>query len=237
MDRPKVSVIIPKTKKENITKSIDAIQNSSYRYVEIIVVDEGKERSEQRNIGIGRAKGKYLLILDADQVPHAALIRECVLELEYHPDIQAMFIPEVIPGKGWFNRVRNFERQFYTGTAVDVVRFIRADDCPLFDKTMSGPEDSDWDRRVTGGKSISANCLYHYDNIGLKKYIQKKAYYAKSMRRYHELHPDDKVLSLQYRCFGIFVENGKWKRLLRHPVLSLGVLFILIVRGVIWLKK
>lgn len=233
---PLVSVIIPKTPKENISQSIDAIQNSSYKNVEVVVVDEGKERSEQRNIGICRAKGDYFLILDADQVPHAALIRECVCLME-SSNIQAIYIPEIIPGDNWFNRIRNFERQFYTGTAVDVVRFIRAKDCPLFDLTLNGPEDSDWDRRVKGKKTIACNCLYHYDNVNLKKYIQKKAYYAKSMRRYHELHPTDKVLSLWYRCFWIFVENGKWKRLVRHPGLALGVLFILFIRGIIWLKK
>ena len=177
MDRPLVSIIIPKTRKENISQSIDAIQTSSYKNVEIVVVGS------------------------------------------------------------FFNRVRNFERQFYTGTVVDVVRFVRAENCPKFDVTMSGPEDSDWDRRVTGAKHISTNCLYHYDNISLERYVEKKAYYSKSMKRYKELHPSDKILDLKYRCFGIFTERGKWKRLLKHPILALGILFILVIRGIIWLRK
>lgn len=233
---PLVSVIIPKTRTEDISQSLKALKTSSYKNIEIVVVDEGLERSAQRNIGIATAKGEYLLILDADQVVSRYLIDECVWKMHYLRNLSGIYIPEVIPGDTLFNRIRNFERQFYTGTCVDVVRFVRKG-CPMFDKSMSGPEDSDWDRRVGGERKISKACLYHYDNIGLKQYISKKAYYCKSMKRYHEKHPDDKVLKLTYRCFGIFIERGKWKKLLRHPVLSAGILFILIVRGVLWIRK
>jgi glycosyltransferase involved in cell wall biosynthesis len=237
MLRPLVSVIIPIRHGEDIQKTLKAIRTSSYKSIETIVVDEGLERSAQRNIGITLAKGEYLLVLDSDQVISKYLIEECAYKLLYLPYLAGIYIPEVIPGESFFNRVRNFERQFYTATAVDVVRFVRREGCPLFDKSMSGPEDSDWDRRVGGMRIVSKSCLYHYDNIGLLDYMKKKAYYSKSMKRYHEKHPDDKVLRLTYRCFWIFVENDKWLRLLRHPILSMGILFIIIVRGFIWLKS
>jgi glycosyltransferase involved in cell wall biosynthesis len=235
METPKVSVIIPTRHNEDISMCLNAVKASSYKNIEIVVVDEGLERSAQRNIGITLAKGEYLLVLDSDQAVSKYLIDICVGILHYRKDIKALYIPEEIPGKSFFNRVRNFERQFYTGTCVDVVRFVRRG-CPLFDKSMSGPEDSDWDRRIGGErKTVKGGRLYHYDNMTLKKYIAKKSYYAKSMKLYHEKHPDDKVLNLWYRCIGIFIENGKWKQLIKHPILTLGIVFILAVRGVIYI--
>ena len=235
MDRPLVSIVIPKTSQENISQSIDAIQNSTYKHIELIVVDEGKERSEQRNIGIDRAKGDFILYLDSDQYVSPNLINECVdlIKCGYN----AIYIPEVITTPGWFGRVRNFERSFYDGTPVDCVRFFKREGCPRFNIELRGPEDADHDRRVNGLRAISKNCLYHYDNMTIFRYIAKKSYYGKSMRRYKELHPTDKVLNLKYRCWTIFVEYGKWKKLLRHPILTLGVIFILILRGVIYATK
>ena len=75
-----VSVIIPIRRGEDISKTLEALRASLVRDATIqeIVVDEGLERSAQRNIGISRAKGKYILILDSDQRVHYELINECI---------------------------------------------------------------------------------------------------------------------------------------------------------------
>jgi len=228
-----VSIVLPKRRGEDISKCLDAIKKSKYKDYEILVVDEGKERSEQRNIGIGRARGEYILILDSDQYVSPCLLTDCVWRMERGYD--ALYIPEVIITPGFFGGLRNWERQFYTGTGVDCVRFVRKDICPFFDRSMSGPEDADWDRRITGRKGIAIPCFYHEDNVSFISYFVKKAYYTKSMKRYHEKWPDDKVLNFKYRCFTIFVEGDKWKRLVRHPLLTMGVLFLITIRGVIFL--
>ena len=174
------------------------------------------------------------MILDSDQVVNDALIYECVKTMEENPHCVALYIPEVIVGRDWFTKLRNFERQFYTGTCIDCVRFIRASHCPKFDETMSGPEDADWDLRVIGNKSITKTPLYHMDNITFKDYIRKKAYYTKSMRAFEKKWPYAKVLDIRYRCWGVFVERGKWKMLLRHPIMTLKLAFLLLVRGIIY---
>ena len=240
-----VGVIIPRTGKEGdiVRRSIEAIENSTFAKgyhfnIEIITLNVGQERSMQRNEGMKQSKADYFLILDADQVVSENVIGECFYLMERNSWCDGIYIPEIIPGKSLFNRIRNFERQFYTATPVDVVRFVRKG-CPLFDETLNGPEDSDWDRRV-GPYHYKLTCkshLSHYDNIGLRDYIKKKAYYSQSMKRYAELHPTDKVLDLKYRCFGIFVEGGKWKKVVGHPVLFLGIVFILLIRGIIWITK
>ena len=230
-----VSIIIPIRRGENITKLLDYIHKSYYKDYEIIVVDEGLERSRQRNIGINRAKGEYILILDSDQYPSKLLLGECVELMKQ--DWDALYIPELIITDGWFAQIRNWERQFYNGTPIDCVRFVRNNYCPYFDETMSGPEDSDWDRRVRGDRTITENRFYHNDNVGLVDYFKKKAYYSESMERFEFKNPNDKVLNFWWRCFGVFFEEGKWRRVLKAPHLFICVMLIIFIRGIIYLVK
>jgi glycosyltransferase involved in cell wall biosynthesis len=221
------SVIIPNNNRD-ISFIREALRNCD---VEIIEVNLGRERSYQRNQGIIQAEGKYILMLDSDQVPDEKLIDDCVAIMEANPECQGLYIPEIIIGDNFFTRLRNYERQFYTGTAVDCVRFVR-NPCPLFDETMSGPEDADWDLRITGLKLISNEPLYHFDNITFKEYVKKKSYYTKSMKRFREKHPKAKVLDLFYRCFWVFFEKRR-----RIRPLFICLMFLIFIRGVIYLDS
>lgn len=227
-----VSVIIPTHKGRDLTKVLEAIDQSTYRDVEVVIISEGKERSAQRNIGIDRSNGNYFLFLDSDMVITPTLIGQCMGLIHY---CHGIYIPEVIKTKGLFGRVRNWERQFYTGTAVDAVRFVRADKCPKFDENMSGPEDSDWDRRIEYKMVLKGDCYYHYEDISFISYFRKKAYYSKSMKRFAEKWPDDKILKFKWRCWTVFTENGKWKKLFHPYVLAL--ILTIFIRGVIYLWK
>lgn len=236
MDKIKglVSVIIPNHNKD-IGMILESLNNSTYKNIEILEINLGLERSAQRNIGRDRAKGEYLLFLDSDQPISPGLIQECVRFMKL--GIGAVYIPEIIKTKGLFAYIRNWERQFYNGTPVDVVRFVRAEFCPKFDTELNGPEDSAWDRKVTGIRTTSRNPLYHYDNIGMIKYFQKKVYYSKSMLRYAEKYPSDQCLNFWWRCFGVFFEKGKWRRVIRRPDLMLLVWGIIFIRGLIYLNE
>lgn len=233
---PLVSIIIPTVEgDEHIESCVQSVKDSTYQNIEIIVVKEGLERSAQRNIGINKAKGKYFLFLDSDQEVTAHLIYECVDKLENNPSIVAIYIPELIRTFGFFGRLRNWERGFYTSTCVDVPRFIRSHNCPYFDENLNGPEDSDWDRYICGKKYTCFSKVLHYDNIGIRKYFSKKAYYSKSMKRFAKKHPSDKVLKFWYRCFWIFIEKGKWKRLLKKPHYTICLIGLIFIRGIIYL--
>lgn len=209
-----------------------AILDQTYKNIEIIVVDEGLERSAQRNIGIKRAKGDYLLILDSDQFPTQGLVEECVNLMGKYT---ALYIPERIMINGWFGKIRDWERQFYTATPIDCVRFVDRYRCGLFDEKQTGPEDADWDRRIGGRKGVTKNFFYHYENVDFWSYFKKKAYYAKSMQRFIDRNPGDKVLNPFWRCFWVFMENGKWKRFIAKPHYAVVVLGMIFVRGVIYL--
>jgi len=229
-----VSVICPTRKGEDIKELIKSVKNSLYPHIEIVVIDEGMERAIQRNFGMAKANGEFIMILDSDQYPHPMLISEC-RSLMYSYD--ALYIPEVIITKGLFAYIRNWERSFYNSTPIDVVRFIRNDKLQWFDPLQKGTEDSDWDRRIVGKRGITSYPLFHNDRVSMVSYFRKKAYYAKSMVRYAQKHKDDKVLDWKWRCFGVFLEQGKWKRFIRRPDLALAVLFIIFIRGLIYLNE
>ena len=226
----KVSVICP-----NHGRDLTTLKASLPSWVEFIEVNVGLERSAQRNIGIDRATGDLLLILDSDQSIQPGLIEECrrLCEIGY----SAIYIPEVIVAKSFFGKVRKFEREFYTATAIDVPRFVRKRLCPKFDETLHGPEDSEWGNRILGIRTTSRKALYHHDDISLYEYLRKKDYYADSLRRYREKWPNCKCLSFRYRVFGVFTEKGKWRKLIRHPILSMCMFGIIILRGFIYARN
>ena len=228
--RVRTSVIVA-----NHGRDITRLKASLPKGVEFIEVNKGLERSIQRNMAIKQAKGDIILWLDSDQSLSPGVVKECeeLLNIGY----TAVFIPEVIVATSLFGRIRAFERTFYTGTAVDVPKAVLRRVCPLFDETLNGPEDALWGSKIPGFKGITENVLYHWDDCGFWDYFKKKSYYAKSMKRYAELNPNDKCLNLKYRCWTVFVEHGKWKELIKHPILTLGIVFLLAVRGYIYAFK
>ena len=231
----KVSVIVPtcKDRRGKMENCLVSIAMSNYPNIEIITVDEGLERSTQRNHGMKDAKGDYILYLDDDQYISDKLIWECVNLMQNY---DALYIPEVIVTNNWFGRLRNWERRFYTETCVDCIRFFKKKEL-YFDETMSGPEDADFDHRYAGRRTVTKNCLYHDDDIGFIEYMKKKIYYTRSMETYKKRWPDDKVLDWKYRCCGIFIEKGKWRWLLEKPHYTVLLGALIFVRGLAYLCR
>jgi len=97
--------------------------------------------------------------------------------------VDALYVPERIVGDGFWIKVRDFERSFYTGTVVDAVRFIRKDlfeRVEGFDESLIGPEDWDFDRRIRriGRTGIINTVLYHNEGLfNMERYLKKKNYY------------------------------------------------------------
>ncbi len=212
------------------------------------VFDKGPERSAQRNFGIRAGTGKYALYLDADMTLTQHVIRDCVEALEADQGVVAAHISEIIMGTRFFSRVRRFERGFYDATVIDCVRFFRRDAFETtggFDESMSGPEDWDLDKkfRQTGNTVLVKTPIHHHEEeFQLSAYLKKKAYYASSFDRYiSKWGKDDpdvvRQFSVWYRFFGVFIENGKWKSLLRHPVMAIGMYFLRFMVGLTFLRR
>jgi glycosyltransferase involved in cell wall biosynthesis len=84
--------------------------------------------------------------------------------------------------------------------------------------------------------------LYHNeDEQSLARYLSKKSYYSGSMKTYVDKWPNDpdvaKQLGLTYRFFGVFLEDGKWRQLLGHPLLTAGMYSLRVLVGAQYIIK
>lgn len=254
---PLVSVIITtKNEEENIENCLKSIKDQTFKTIELIVVDNyskdktaeiakkytnavylnGPERSSQRNYGAEVSNGEYLLFLDADMILSPSVIEECAEKCEADR-VDALYIPERIVGEGFWIKVRDFERGFYTGTVIDAIRFVKKDLFKRiggFDEDLIGPEDWDLDKRIrkAGKTGIIKAPLYHNEgNFNMKRYLEKKKYYTRGINNYFEKwgynNPETtKQLGIWYRLIGVFVEEGKWKRLIIHPLLMIAMYYL-----------
>ena len=257
---PLVSVVVTtKNEEKNIENCLQSMKNQTFKNIELILVDnfsgdktvelaikygakiylKGNERSAQRNYGSQVALGDYLIYLDADMILSPTVIEECV-EICGHGSVDALYIPERIVGDGFWIKVRDFERSFYTGTVIDAVRFIRRDmflQVGGFDEDLIGPEDWDFDRKIRkiGRTGIVSAPLYHNEGrFNIKRYLRKKGYYSDGIQNYiKKWGPTNletiKQTGVQYRLVGVFVEKGKWKRLIQHPIFMAAMYFLRIV--------
>ena len=263
-----VSIILTtKNEEKNIENSLISIKNQTYKNLEMLLVDnfsqdktvelsqkygasvylKGNERSVQRNYGVQAAKGKYVLYLDADMILSPDLIEDCV-DLCENKSVDALYIPERITGEGFWIKVRDFERGFYTGTVIDAVRFIRRDlflQTGGFDETLVGPEDWDFDRKIReiGRTGISNEYLYHNEShFNIRRYLKKKSYYTDGISKYvNKWGINDKEtkkqLGIRYRLMDVFFENGKWKQLLRHPSYSFAMYCLRLQVATLYFKR
>lgn len=91
--------------------------------------------------------------------------------------------------------------------------------------------------------SPNVNAIYHNEaDFRLRHYLRKKAYYTDSIQLYIDkwgAHDQEvkKQLGFFYRYFTVFVGNGKWKHLLFHPLLSIGMYGLRLCVGVVYLIK
>jgi GT2 family glycosyltransferase len=156
------------------------------------------------------------------------LIEECVKKCERNCE-DALYVPEKIVGKGFWIKVRDFERSFYTGTVIDAVRFVRRDlflQIGGFDETLVGPEDWDFDRKIRKISQVGIVSVPLYHNEGrfnMKEYLKKKAYYTDGIHKYiRKWGSNDletaKQVGIKYRLIGVFIEKGRWKKLIGHPI-------------------
>lgn len=206
------------------------------------VFNKGPERSAQRNFGAKQAKGEYYLYLDADMTLSENVVKEATEKLEKNNNLIALYIPEIVMGGSFWPKVRCFERSFYNATAIDAVRIIRLKDFIAvngFDEDMIAAEDWDLTKRLKklGNFDIINVPIYHNEtDFNLLSYFKKKAYYSQDIKSYLKKWPKNdpgikKQLGFYYRFFGVFIENGKWKKLLAHPILTFGIYFLRFLIG------
>ena len=195
------------------------------------VFDKGPERCAQRNFGWREASAEWVLVLDADMIVPEALSEE-IFGAIAAGNADGFWIPEIRTGCGLRTKARNFERSFYDGTAIDALRLMRktviAEAGGYDESLIAGGEDWDLDNRILalGVKCeiLNTALIHNEKSLTLRRLIAKKAYYSKTIGDYRAKWPGHPAVKKQfspwYRFAGVFIENGKWKRLVRHPVLA-----------------
>lgn len=263
---PLLSVVIPTRNEErNIGKCIDAL-GSAMDWIEITVVDngstdatreiaerrgvrvieQGPERSAQRNRGWREAHAQWVCFLDADMRMEPETLEEIRRTISASDAPDALYIREVRTGRGWWIKTRNFERSFYDATCIDALRVFRRtllEKIGGYDETITGEEDWDLDRLcLAAGARTALTCgalLHDEGEFSWRRHLRKKAYYSGTIERYRAKWGNDAVvrkqLGIGYRFFGVFLEKGKWRRALRHPLLLASIFFERAVVGAVYL--
>jgi len=254
-----VSVIITtKNEADVIERLITSIKSQSYKNREIILVDNnstdktqdiarkmnvkiytvGPERSTQRNFGAKLAKGKYILILDADMELTPKVILECVQLAESDNKIGEIVIPEHSLSSTFWGKVKAFERSFYNERGdelTDAARFFKKEvffNAGGYDETITGPED--WDLPETIKKlgykvGRIKSKIYHYERINSPLDLaRKKFYYALRAHRYLSKQ-NISILSPKtvYFLRPVFYKN--FDKMLAHPILAVGMFIMLTI--------
>lgn len=227
--------------------STDKTKEIAGRYTDQIY-NLGPERSAQRNFGVEKSTGEYFIFIDADMILSENVIDNCVKMVTSDPDIIGIYVSEIIMGTSLFNQIRRFERSFYDQTPIDCVRFIKKESFQQaggFDEKLFGGEDWDLNKRLKllGKTGYIKTPVHHNESqLTLMRFLQKKDYYIKSLddyiNKWDRNDPDiKKQFSAYYRFFGVFIENGKWKKAIKYPHFAIGVLLMKFIVGMKFLLR
>lgn len=245
-------VITTKNEGEVVRDLLSSIKAQNYRDFEIILVDNnsidktvkiakqfgarifnfGPERSAQRNLGVKKAQGEYVLILDADMVLTKNVLAECVKKFEKDDNLGALVIPEKSFGEGFWTKCRAFEREFYVGEpSIEAARCFKKDMFLKFggyDENITGPEDYELPLRIkqAGNKisRIKSYILHNEKRFSPIKSAKKKFYYAVHAQAYLKSHPEMAIIQGNFIFRPVFFK--KWRKLISHPVLGMGMFLI-----------
>ena len=247
--QPLVSVVVTTRNSERTLDScLASIQSQTYQPIELIVVDHestdttlqiaraycqvvdsfGPERSAQRNRGAQLARGDYLLFIDSDMKLSLGVVSDCVATITAS-GAPGVVIPESSFGEGFLAKCRSLERSCYAGDdTIEGARFFTRSAFQTaegFDETLTGPEDWDLSIRVAGAASLPRTTSQIWHNEGrlrIGPVMAKKRYYAASWSAYMRKHPRHALGQANLIFRPAFRRH--WRRLARHPILTLGFL-------------
>lgn len=249
---PLVSVIVATRNEESVLAGLlESIAGQGYPNIEIIVVDNGSddrtkeigrhftadvydhgsERCEQRNYGVTRSSGTYLLFADADMELTSKVVSECVALALSDTGIKGIIIPEESFGAGFWSNCKALERSCYVGdSTIEAARFVERQaflDIGGYDDALIGGEDWDLSCRLESRYRIgriSALILHNERSLSLHRSVRKKYYYATTFRAYAIRHRRDAFRHANLLLRPAFFRS--WSHLIRHPFLLCGMLFM-----------
>jgi glycosyltransferase involved in cell wall biosynthesis len=244
-----VSVVVPTRNSERtLDACLKSIRLQVHEPIELIVVDNhstddtlriarqycdiveiaGPERSAQRNHGARLAHGDYLLFIDSDMTLAAQVVGDC-LNAARTINAPGVIIPEVSVGEGFLAQCRALERSCYAGDdAIEAARFfprLSFEESDGFDEKLTAFEDWDLSVRISAGRRFPRTASYITHDEGrlrLGAALAKKRNYGASFHYYWRKHGRSSLSQANPIFRTAFIRN--WRRLLHHPVLTIGFL-------------
>ena len=212
-----VSVVVPtRNSARTIATCLESVRDQRWPTVELIVVDNassdgtrevaerladvvveaGPERSAQRNAGIARAAGDWVLWVDSDMELAPDTVQRS-LEAAREADATGVFVPEVSVGPGYWTRCRALERRCYVGEPlIEAPRLVRTAYLRRvggFDQRLTGPEDAALrNRMLADGVALAwadTQIVHHEGRLGLAGVMRKRFYYGRTVPSYRRAHP------------------------------------------------
>jgi glycosyltransferase involved in cell wall biosynthesis len=245
-----VSVVVPTRNSEStIDRCLKSICKQTYQNIEVIVIDNyskdktreiaqkyakvllyGPERSSQRNYGARSARGNYLLFIDSDMELSSTVVEDCV-NATVRNHLNAVVVPEVSFGEGFWTRCKALERSCYVGDdTIEAARFFGKDDffsVGCFDEEMIGQEDWDLNVRINQAgfriSRIKSFIMHNEGRLSLQKTMIKKRNYGKTLRIYTKKHPKEASTQLTI-IRPAFIRN--WRKLAKDPVHASGMILM-----------
>lgn len=249
--KKRISIIITTKNEEEVLESLlKSIKRQSYKNFEIILVDnfsgdntkniakkytkkiftKGPERSTQRNFGASKARGEFVLIIDADMVLTKNVLSSCIEKMATNEQLGALVIPEKSYGEGFWAKCKAFERQFYLGDEnIEAARFFKKkvfENFRGYDTKITGPED--WDLPLRMKKAgvhigrVKEFILHNERRFSPWKSARKKFYYALHAKEYVKRHPE-----MIFTQGNLFFRPSFYKnlnKLLEDPLVTIGFL-------------
>lgn len=255
--KPLVSVVIPTYNSERtLSACLESIRNQTYERIEVIVVDKGssdrtveiakrygakvlvvnaRERSEQVNLGVRAARGKYVYRVDSDFILEPDVVEKAVSRCELGGYDAVCVHNTSDPTVSFWARVRKLERDCYLGDRLNVAaRFFRRDvflRAGGFDEDLVAAEDYDLHNRlIKMGFRIGHvdACEVHIgEPKTLREVALKSFYYGKTIGVF--LKKDKRQAIRQLTPLRpAFLRN--WRKFLEEPMLTLGFIIYQSVR-------
>jgi glycosyltransferase involved in cell wall biosynthesis len=255
--QPLVSIIIPTYNSASVLDAcLKSICDQTYTNIDVIVVDKdsrddtqniakrytnkvfthGPERSAQRNYGVKKADGEYVLIIDSDMVLSDEVVKELV-DVSQKNDFLMGIIPETSFGLGFWARCKALERSFYVGISwMEAARFFPKkvfDEFGGYDEKGVGAEDYDLPQRIENKycdkKIYHINSYIHHNegNLSLIRTCKKRFYYGQNILNYKKEDANKSKYAKQSNIFlryTLFFRDPK--KLFKEPHVGLGMIFM-----------
>lgn len=210
---------------DNTAKLIKKYQKK----LDVKYIHNNVSMAQGRKAGAEVSRGKYQLHLDADMKLSPKVLKACLNTIKRY---DALIIPEISYGEGFWSKVKVFERGMYVGDdMMESARFVKASVYKKIgghNEKMVLSEDKDFHLRIKkSGYKIGRikEPIYHNEGrLSLKRDLQKKYFYGKTAQVFISENPKHAFKQANLIFRGAYFKN--WKKLLSQPILASGMFFM-----------